>query len=177
VTTTATEDTAQAETPEPLTLIEIRAWRRQERERLFARLSPEVEGSVNLCQAAMERAAYMQPEPLPKRVPQPYSTHPHAPFPVAEVSPQPPESPMHGFTPMPFSEEALANVEKRAEEEAAAQQQQASTASLTVWAKGKTLADEKSDEALENLLDIHDTDPAGESLALPADGEDDPESE
>jgi hypothetical protein len=84
---------------------------------------------------------------------------------------------MHGFKPMPFSEEALANVEKRAEEEAAAQQQQASTASLTVWAKGKTFDDEKAEAAVENLLDIHDTDPAGESLALPADGEDDPESE
>ena len=64
---------------------------------------------------------------------------------------------------MPGSEEALANVEKRAGEAEDAHEA-ASRADLERWTGGETLGDEgPQNEALENLLDIHDTDPAGET--------------
>jgi hypothetical protein len=56
-------------------------------------------------------------------------------------------------------------------EKAADERQHASAEALKVWAHGETLADEKADEAVENLLDIHDTDPAGETAVLDLPGE------
>jgi hypothetical protein len=49
--------------------------------------------------------------------------------------------------------------------------QERAAESLAEWAHGETLADEKADEAVENLLDIHDTDPAGETAVLDLPGE------
>ena len=186
--TTATEE-APVETPMeaiPLNSLQaLAAWREHKEAALRAPLSPTAQAAVEMCHAANMRdreAEYLMPlpvaEPLPKRergasVAQPYTPgllvtgQSPSPLPerdpfTAEAGPPAPESPAQGF--MPGSEEALANVEKRAGEAEDAHEA-ASRADLERWTGGETLGDEgPQNEALENLLDIHDTDPAGETV-------------
>ena len=180
MTTTATEE-APVETPMeaiPLNSLQaLAAWREHKEAALRAPLSATAQAAVEMCHAANMRdreAEYLMPlpvaEPLPKRergASMPYSRNPHVPLPerdpfTAEAGPPAPESPAQGF--MPGSEEALANVEKRAGEAEDAHEA-ASRADLERWTGGETLGDEgPQNEALENLLDIHDTDPAGETV-------------
>jgi hypothetical protein len=57
-----------------------------------------------------------------------------------------------------------------AEDPADAAQERA-TEALKVWAHGDTLADERADEAVETLLDLHDTEAGGETEVLTLPGE------
>lgn len=143
MTTTATEDTAQAEAIPLGSYRALRAWREHREAALAVPLSAEVQAAVNLCQAGMmlhaieQHAEYMRPlaESLPKRVPGAASLPPPLPYtPFPMVTPEPEDA-----------------------------HEQASKADLARWTGGETLDEESPrEEAVERLLDIHDTDPAGE---------------